>query len=187
MKKVYLVHGWGGNPENHWFPWLMRELGKHGIEVEALAMPHPENPTIDDWVNHLKESIKPGKDTILVGHSIGNQAIMRYLESIDEKIGGVIFVAGFFNLPYLKTEEEKIIAKPWLETPIDINKVGKKAERFVAIFSDNDPDVPLSDKEIFKEKLDAEIIIEHEKGHFTNEAGVNTLPIVLNKILEMTK
>jgi predicted alpha/beta hydrolase family esterase len=185
--KVYLIHGWEGSPDNHWFPWLMLELGKKKIEVEALAMPHSEKPTIEDWVAHMKEIVKPDKETILVGHSIGCQTIMRYLESLDDKIKikAVIFVAGFFNLPYLKTKEEKIIAKPWLETKIDTDKVRKKAEKFVAVFSDNDPDVDLSDSKLFKERLNAEIIVEHEKGHFTNEVGVDTLPVVLNKILAL--
>lgn len=116
---------------------------------------------------------------------------MRYLENLDnkEKIGGCIFVAGWFNLPNLETEEEEKIAKPWLENKINTNKVKSKIKngKIVAIFSDDDPDVPLSDKEIFKKRLNAKIIIEHGKGHFSDDSGVKELPVVLKELLEISK
>jgi predicted alpha/beta hydrolase family esterase len=28
MKKALLLHGWGGKSDNHWFPWLKKELNK---------------------------------------------------------------------------------------------------------------------------------------------------------------
>ena len=32
-----MVHGWDGNPNNHWFPWLKKELEKRGFEVHVPA------------------------------------------------------------------------------------------------------------------------------------------------------
>lgn len=125
---------------------------------------------------------------VFVGHSIGCQAIMRYLEKINNiKIGGVIFVAGWFNLVNLSGEEEWKIAKPWLEIPINLNKVKQTTNNFVAIFSSNDSWVPLKDQNIFKEKLGAKIIIEKDKGHFSGEDGIKNLPSVLNSILEIAE
>ena len=190
MKRIYLIHGWDGNPENHWFPWLKKELESRGFTVFNLEMPDSPNPKIESWVNHIKKRVgKVDKDTYFIGHSIGCQAIMRYLEELNknEKVGGIVFVAGWFNLPYLQTKEEKQIAKPWLETPINANKVSVHTKNVIAIFSDNDPDVSLEDSKLFKEKLGAKIIVEHKRGHFTADAGVNELPIVLKEILEMVK
>ena len=112
---------------------------------------------------------------------------MRYLEKLDKKenVGGIIFVAGFFNLHFLKTEDKKIIAKPWLETRIDTDKIKNLTENIVAIFSDNDGDVSLDDAKIFRKRLGAKIIIEKGKGHFTLGDGVDRLPIVLDLIREM--
>ena len=189
VKRAFLVHGWEGYPENCWFPWLKSKLEEKGFEVYAPAMPNTEEPKIEPWVNKLKEVVgKPDKDTYLIGHSIGCQTIMRYLQTLDEgtKIGGVIFVAGFFNLPYLETQEEKDIAKPWLETKIDTDKLRKPTDNYVAIFSDNDPDVPLGDSELFKEKLGAKIIIEKDKGHFSDDAGITEIPIVLEEMLRIS-
>lgn len=187
MKRVFLVHGWEGNPENCWFPWLKKELESKGYEVIVPTMPDTENPKIETWVPHLKETVgTPDEDTYLIGHSIGCQTIMRYLETLneDQKVGGVIFVAGFFNLKGLETEEEKTIAKPWLENPINTNKVRSKSNNILAIFSDNDMFVPLEDSKLFEEKLNAKIIIQKEKGHFDDDTGIKELPVVLDEILK---
>jgi len=100
------------------------------------------------------------------------------------KIGGAVFVAGWFILGDLETKEEKIIGKPWIETPIDFSKVKTTTNNFVAIFSDDDPVIPLEEnKKLFEEKLNAKIIIEHNKGHFSGSDNVTELPSALNSIL----
>jgi len=183
MKKAYLIHMWSGNPKSVWYPWLKKELEAKGFLVVVPAMPNTDEPKIEEWVGHLKEIVKEvDEETYFIGHSIGCQAIMRFLETLDVKVGGLVFVAGFFNLPYLETQEEKDIAKPWLESPIDTDKIKKMSKKITAIFSDNDPDVLLSDSELFKEKLGAEIIIEHEKGHFDEDSGVMELGSVLGEM-----
>ena len=192
MKKVILIHGWGGYPGEAWQSWLKKELDPKDFEVETPEMPDTETPRIDAWVKKLREIAgEINEDTYLIGHSIGCQTIMRYLETLDEnkKVGGCIFVAGFFDLLETAYEEEaeKEIAKPWLEIPINLDKVKKHTNKVIAIFSDNDECVPLSGKEIFKKKLGAEIIVEHKKGHFSSGDKINKLPIVLDKLLEISR
>lgn len=58
--------------------------------------------------------------------------------------------------------------------------------KFVCVFSDNDLYIPFQDAEIFKEKLAAKIIIEHNKKHFSGRDGINELPSVLNAVLLMS-
>lgn len=172
MKKVYLIHGWGGGPESEsWFPWIKQEMRKKGFDVEIPKMPNSENPKINEWVGFLKKTIKSlDENTYFIGHSIGCQAILRYLEQLPEnvKIKGVIFVAGWFDLldTSYEEEEEKEIAKPWIQTPIKFEKVKKHTNNFLAIFSEDDPCVPLSDSKKFKEKLNAKIIIKKNEEHF---------------------
>lgn len=194
MKRVILVHGWDGNPKNNWFPWLKKKLESQGFKVIIPAMPETEAPEISKWVNYLKEIVgNSDKDTFFVGHSLGCQAIMRYLETLSEKtkVGGCIFIAPWLFLDKNTIEEEgpesEQIAKPWVETPIIYNKIKNHADKFIAIFSDNDPFVPLENHNIFKKELAAKIIVEKGKGHFDDEAGIKELPIVLNSILEMAK
>jgi predicted alpha/beta hydrolase family esterase len=85
----------------------------------------------------------------------------------------------------METEEEKIIAKPWLETPIDYEKIKNNIPKITAIFSDDDPDVDISDKELFEKYLNAKTLVEHEKGHFSLDVGVLELPVALSSIIDM--
>lgn len=185
MKRAIIVHGWSDNPEGSWFPWLKRKLEEKGMKVEVPAMPDTDIPKIDAWVKKLEETIgKPDRDTFLVGHSIGCQAIMRYLEKTNAKVGGILFVAGWFTLKDLGNDE-KIIAKPWLETKIDTDKV--KTNRIIAIFCDDDPYVPISEAETFKKRLGCETITVTGKGHFSGEDGVTDLPEALEAILTLSR
>ncbi len=192
QKRVFIIHGWDGYPEEGCFPWLKKELEKKDFKVFNPAMPEPLSPRIDIWTNFLGEQIgNPDKNTFLLGHSIGAQTILRYLESLEEsaEIGGVVMLAGWVNLTSAayETEEDAKIAKPWLESFINWEKVKKRTNKFVGIFSDNDPLVPFADSKIFKEKLGAEIIVEHNKGHFSGSDGIKELPSALEAILKISQ
>ena len=189
VKRVFIIHGWDGYPEEGWFPWLKRELETRGFNVSIPAMPDSRHPTISAWVSHVRHEVGvPDGQTFLVGHSIGAQAIIRYLEGLwaYEKIGRAVFVAGWVTLAHAAYEEEgdEETAKPWLEMPIDWEKVKSRANGFAAIFSDNDPFVPLADVEVFRQRLNAGIMIEHNKGHFSGSDGVTELPSALNAVLK---
>ncbi len=188
-KRVIIVHGWEGYPEDCWFPWLKRELELHGFEVIIPKLPHPEVPEIKSWVMALGHSVGViDGSTYFVGHSIGCQTILRYLAILPEgqKVGGAVFVAGFFNLMGLETDEEKAVAGPWLNTAIDFEKVRSVVSKSIAIFSDNDEWVSLDNQNVFRDKLGSEIIIEHNMGHFDRANKIFEISSVLNAILEIS-
>lgn len=169
-KRVFLVHGWGGSPNGDWYVWLKKELEGRGFEVFIPEMPDTETPIIKEWVSTLEKALgKADIDTYFIGHSVGCQAIMRYLETINVQIGGVLFVAGWVSLQGLETQEEVDVAEPWLSIPIDFDKVKSAANKITAIFSLDDPYVPISDAVIFREKLGAKTITEKKMGHFNGE------------------
>ncbi|MEK7114891.1 MAG: alpha/beta hydrolase [Patescibacteria group bacterium] len=187
-KRVFIIHGWGGYPEEGWFPWLKSELEKKDFQVQIPAMPESEDPKIGAWVSHLSKAVgNADENTYFVGHSIGCQTILRYLESLPtgKKVGAAIFVAGWFTLTNLKTDEEKEIAKPWLETSIDFDKVRQHTKKFFAVFSDDDENVPRENKKLFEDRLGAKTAMEHAKGHFSGGDGVKELPIILEAILSL--
>ena len=191
MKRVFIIHGWDGYPEEGWFPWLKRELEKKDFRVTVPAMPEAVAPKIETWVAHLAKVVgQVDENTFFVGHSIGCQTILRYLESLptDQIAGGVVLVAGWINrLNGDLSPKELVIAKPWIETPINLLRVKQMAKKFTAIFSDNDEFTRLTteNEEIFKNQLGAKVIEEHNKGHFSGSDGVTKLPSVLKAITEM--
>jgi uncharacterized protein len=187
MKRVFIIHGWAGSPEGGWLNWLKIELEKRGFEVTAPQMPNAETPKIEEWVPFLSGLVgEPQAEDFFVGHSIGCQTIIRYLESIaPKKVGGAVFIAGWFTLKGLEGADEEKVASPWLIVPINFEKVKTTTRKFLAVLSDNDPYVPLGDAEIFRGKLGAEVIVQEKKGHFTGEGDTAELPVVLEKILKM--
>jgi len=191
MKKVILVHGWQGYPDRGWFKWIKAELEYKGFEVIAPKMPDTNNPKIGPWVSKLNEVVGDAdEDTHFIGHSMGCQAILRYLETVNTRVGGVILVAGFIEPGSLTEEsfddeEDLEMARPWLETPIDYDKVKKAAKKIVAIFSDDDPYVPLFNASRFEDKLGAKIIIKEKQGHFSQGNGPKEVPTVVKELLKL--
>lgn len=119
---------------------------------------------------------------------MGCQAIVRYLETLpgEVKIGGAVFVAGFFKrLTNMEDDEVREIANAWLTTPINFGNVFSHLRKSVAIFSDDDPYVPMENQDDFRDKLHSKIIIEHNKGHFSGSTGTVELPAALNAVLEL--
>src|SRR6202008_1494903 len=102
--------------------------------------------------------------TSLVGHSVGCQAILRYIARLPggTKIGRVVLVAPWLKLSETVMQDQAYgpPAKEWLETPIDWEKVRSNAGPATCFFSKDDPYVPIENAEMFREKLGAEIIIE---------------------------
>lgn len=168
--------------------WLKSNLEKAGHQVTVPAMPDPGTPTIASWVGKLQETIKPNTETILVGHSVGCQAVLRYLETLSDevKIAGVVLIAPWMELDQQTITEEGeaviAIAKPWMETPINFTKMKSHIGKTVAIFSDNDPYVPLNQKDLFARELNAEVVVENNKGHFSVGDGITELPAALEAV-----
>lgn len=190
QKRVFIVHGWDGYPEEGWFPWLKKELEMKGFVVFIPQLPNPNEPRINNWVPKLKEIIgRPDDQTYFVGHSMGCQTIARYLETLSEdtKVGGAVFVAGFFKrLTNLEDDDmTRSVSQEWITTPLNLNAVKNHLKKSVAIFSDDDPYVPIDNKDDFTDKLGSKIIMEHAKGHFSGSTGITELPAVLNAITEM--
>jgi len=190
-KRIFIAHGWDGYPEEGWFPWLKKELETKGFEVFIPQLPDAGSPRINKWVPKLAEIVgEPDENTYFVGHSMGCQTIARYIESLPEgvKVGGAVFVAGFFKrLTGLEDEPDvHEIAKHWLETPLNLEKVKFHLDKSIAIFSDNDSYVPFDNQDDFRNKLGSKIIIEHLKGHFSGLSdGITELPIVLESVLSI--
>jgi uncharacterized protein len=186
MKRVFIIHRWEGGAQDDWRPWLKSELEKQGYGVIVPDMPDTDTPIIEKWVNNLAKIVgTPDSDTYFIGHSIGCQAILRYLETIDQKVGGAIFVSGWFNLENLEDEEVVKTARPWIETPINIEKVQSVLPKSTLIISDNDPYGALEENKQKFSELGSKIVILHNAGHLTEDDGFNQLPEVVEEFKKL--
>ena len=188
MRKALILQGWYQKPDQHWYPWLKKELEKRGYKVSAPQMPSLGKPKIKPWVNKIKKTVKNNENVLFIGHSIGCQAILRYFEALkdDKRVARVVLIAPWINLSkkIIEEEGEEVweIARPWMETPINWKKVKRHCNSFISIFSGDDPYVPLSNANLFKKNLNAQIIILKKKGHFREDDNIKKLPEILQFI-----
>lgn len=179
QKKVFLIHGWEGHPENHWFPWLRRELETKGFEVIVPQMSGGKYPVLDARLSELKQLVGvPDEQTYFVGHSLGCVTILKYLAGLPDKtrVGGALLVAGFMTTLGI-AEIEGFTA-----IPVDTVRVRAVCPRIVAFQSINDDYVPLAHGEALRDELGAELVVIDGAGHFTDD-NYETFPILLETLL----
>ncbi len=186
MKRIFIIHCWGGSSKNDWLPWSKSELEGLGYDVIAPDMPETDEPEIDKWVGKLSELVAvPDSETFFIGHSIGCQTILRYLETIDVSVGGAVFVAGWFNLENLEDDDAKAVAAPWLETPINAEKVRAVLPRSTLIISDNDPYGAFEENTEKFTELGSAITLLHDAGHITEDDGFLELPELITEFKKL--
>ncbi len=192
-KRAFIIHGYLSYPEEAWLPWLKRELTKRGYAVALPAMPNPDRPSRTGWIRFIAKLVgEPDAGTVMIGHSLGCQAVIRYLETLGAKgksVGQTVLVAGSFP-PNLSLAEAKArvgdhpALLPWFTVGVDARNVKKAAGRCTMILSDDDPYIPVRQaRATLRAKLNPKIIMEHGKGHFNEDDKLTRLPSALAAIL----
>lgn len=189
MNKIYLVHCWDGKKDDGWYPWIEAKINDNNNKLVRFNMPNTESPKIDEWVSELDKQVEElNENTYFIGHSIGCQTILRYLETKNiNKIGGILFVAPWLDLlkEAIEDEESYNTAKPWLNTPIDFEKIKKITNNITCIFSDDDYFVSISQVEVFEKLLNAKTVIVNNKGHISKDDNVFELDEIYNSLLDI--
>jgi hypothetical protein len=141
-KRLILVPRWGGTSADDWYPWLLSELEPSGLfaSTRFASMPDPETPTIAGWTAALSREVGESSDdvrnTVLVGHSVGCQAVLHYLESLPPgmQVSSTVCVAGWWTVD----EPWESIA-PWIRYEHDDGRIIAAAGTIDVLLSDNDP------------------------------------------------
>jgi len=159
MRKVIIIHGWESNPSEHWYLEEKRILEGRGYEVLVPEMPDSAHPQKDEWVKTIG-NLCPDENTILVGHSLGTPAILRYLEQSGQKVDKVISIAGFAqDLGYAETSN-------FVEEPFDWDKIKILANKFVIIAQKEDPYVSVEIAKEVADKTNGEWVLVDGDNHF---------------------
>ena len=192
MKNAILIHGWNTKEEyydatrptasnDHWFPWLTKQLVLRDINTVAIEMPNGYYPEYEVWKQEL-ERYDITNQTILVGHSCGGGFLVRWLSENDIKVGRVILVA-----PWLGYDIEGIEDEPFDESffQFEINsRLVRNAESVRVLYSDDDvASIQRSVTEITEAVDDIMTTKLHGKGHFTlHSLGTHEFPELLDEI-----
>lgn len=187
-QRLIIIPRWSGTPASDWYPWITAELNSRQPRpfnpAAAASMPNPGLPTIPAWIGRVRQLL--GDDpaelaqTVIVGHSVGCQAVLRALAELPEgvHVAGALCVAGWFW-----TDAPWDSLMPWIDTPFDLARAQQAANgRIVVMISDNDPHTSdwRANRAAWQERLGAEVVLVSGAQHFNGPR----YPIILQTLLD---
>lgn len=184
QKRLIVVHGYTGSPDENWFPWLKKAGQDMGFTVHIPAMPDPNNPKLAAWLKTLSDVIGPlDENTYLVGHSLGCAAILRYVEQLPpaQVCAGAVLVAGFAG-PLQLSNVNNFVEGTWDDAIIRAHFAA-----ITLISSDNDPYIPFELAESMRDRLRAKLVVIPNGSHLNEGAGYTELPEVLTELDRLVK
>lgn len=172
-RTLFIVPRWGGKPESDFYPWLQSELAQPPAlfsRVRPLAMPEPETPVPAAWTGAIAEAVgsRPAPGTVLMAHSVGCQAVLRYLASLPagEAVEGALLVAAWWSVD--KPWETLL---PWQDLArVDLARVRSAVRRLVVLLSDNDQFTAgyQENGRLWQERLGAHVVLVPGARHFND-------------------
>lgn len=175
MKAIIIPGNGNTDISENWFSYVNKELEKLGLEVIAENMPDPDLARKKYWLPFIKEKLST-EDSILIGHSSGAIATLRYLEEHRCKLAilvGVCYTA-------LGDEHEK--ESGYYDEPWKWDKIKSNAEKIVIFASSDDPYIPISEPQFIKEQINAEYHEYNDEGHFGVDKSKKEFPEVITVV-----
>lgn len=172
-KNILIVHGFEASSKNHWFLEAKEKFTKEGYEVNIPDFPGGYFPKKDEWVKVI-ENFNPDESWILIGHSLGGVAILRFLEKTNKKIAKAILIATpFENMKFGAIEN-------FFTGEFDWQKIKENCNQFVVLNEDNDPVVPLEHGKKLSECLNCQQIVKPGYIHF-HKIDIDFLEELINE------
>jgi len=160
--KVILIHGNGGGTAGDiWLPYLERELTAIGLDVINKTFPDNVKARAKFWLPFL-EQLGAGEDTILIGHSSGAVAAMRYAET-HRLLGSVLVGVCHTDLGDGGEAASGYYRTPWQWEPI------RRNQQWIGIYqSSDDPLIPVAEARFVAAQLKCSYFESTNRGHFVD-------------------
>jgi len=165
---------------DNWFQNVKNGLEKLGLDVIAENMPDPDLARKKYWLPFIKDKLST-KNSILIGHSSGAVAILRYLEKNKCELAILVGVC-HTDLGSAHEKKSEYFDEPW-----KWNEIKNNAKKIVVFASKDDPYIPISEPLFIKEKVNAEYHEYFDEGHFGEDVNKKEFPevvTVVSKFLE---
>ena len=159
IKIIFIPGNGGSTTQDHWFPYVKEELEKLGVKVIAAIFPDPILAREQYWLPFLKE-LGADQDTILIGHSSGAVAAMRFAEN-NTILGSVLVGASYTDLHDEMEKKSGYYNRPW-----NWEKIKENQQWILQYASIDDPYIPIEEARHIKEQLGTEYYEYTNEGHF---------------------
>ena len=207
MTRVVIIPGNGCTSiqQSNWYGWLHQECKSRNIHSICENFPDPYQARREIWVPHIRSLIHKDKysdkssqsseneneseseseeDTniILVGHSSGAQAVLRYTEAYRVK-AAVLVSATYSDLGDLNERSSNYYPKPDGSNPYDFESMRNHCKIFHQFHSDNDPFIPVKEATMIQEGLqltsNKNFHLLPNRSHFFNHPFPELLQLIL--------
>jgi len=158
-KNILILHGFESNSREHWFLKAKELFQKEGFQVFVPDMPETFFPKKEDWVKTI-EGFHPDDNWILIGHSLGGVAILKYLEKAEKPIGHTVLLSVPFNAMKFGAIEN------FFESGFNWQKIKANCKHFDIVNEDADPVIPIEHGKNFVKNLNGKLHILHGFTHF---------------------
>ena len=168
--RAILIHGNGGSTAaDIWLPWVERSLAGLGIGVTNVTFPDNVKARAQYWLPFIDE-LGADEQTILIGHSSGAVAAMRYAET-HRLLGSVLVGVCHTDLGDAFEAASGYYREPWQWQKI------RDHQQWIAIYSStDDPNIPIAEPRFVAAQLRCSYFEFNDRGHFVD---VRELPEVV--------
>jgi uncharacterized protein len=162
-------------PSHGWYSYVASKLKALGMEVIIKNMPDPDMARMKYWLPFIEENLKGDENSILIGHSTGAIAVMRYLEK-NKALGAVLVGAYHTDLGDEKERKSGYFNSVW-----NWGKIAKNAKWIIQFNSVNDPFIPVEEARFVAKNLNSEYH-ELSQGHFSRSEGKINFPELVDAV-----
>lgn len=185
-RKIYVVHGYTASSHANWFPWLKERLENDQTKVLIPDLPDSKDPYLTSWLEALSKSFhEMDENTIVIGHSLGCIAALRFVLATGKRIKGAVLVSGFSEVNPMADQKEGL--QTFLEASTDYEKCKTLIPSRVVITAKDDDIVPTEATKAFAERLDAEFVTLKNGMHFIDRDGFTEFPLVVEWVEKLDK
>ncbi|KKS72247.1 MAG: Leucine-tRNA ligase [Candidatus Magasanikbacteria bacterium GW2011_GWE2_42_7] len=132
-KQYVFIHGYGGNAEANFFPWLKKQLEEKGHTVVALDLPNTDKPNVKEQAEFLKKQVTFDEHTVIIAHSLGGPVAFRILEALEIPISKLILADSVLRPEFNDGERLDVTASD--SFVFDFEKIAANADA-ISIISD---------------------------------------------------
>lgn len=165
LKKAVIVPGNGaGDVERcNWYGWANQEIEKiPGMTSMLRNMPDPVTARESIWLAFMKEELQCDEDTVIIGHSSGAAAAMRFAET--HQVFAIVLVGAYTSDLGDETERESgYFSRPW-----QWEEIRRNVKHIVQFGSTDDPFLPWEEQQQVAQGLQAQLHKYTDRGHFMN-------------------
>lgn len=174
--KIIIIRGNDNSvPDEIWFPYVKTELEKLGLKVINEEFPDPILAREKYWLPFIKD-LGADENTILIGHSSGAVAAMRFAEK-NRILGSVLIGACYTDLGDENEKKSGYYNRFW-----EWETIKKNQQWIIQFASTDDPYIPIEEARYIQQKLQTEYYEYTDEGHFGVDKNKTTFPEIVKVI-----